>query len=158
MGFGFALRRKAIRILKVKRAGRTERVMRYMGLGLVFALCFMLDFGGMTGAQAASPLECGLTQMGVRSHIECVVGRERLQIKQVQLNNGECRTMQEHVELNPKERDRLKGTIGYPLASLDYRRSYRAGEKFIVYLMPCRLREYMIETDQGTWGWIAPRQ
>jgi hypothetical protein len=126
--------------------------------GLASILYLLLDLGGPSGAQAASPLECGLTQMGVRSHIECVVGRDRLQVKQVHLNNGECRTMQEHVELNPKEQDKLKRSLGYPLASLDYRRSYRVGQKFTVYLMPCALRDYVIETDQGTWGWIAPRQ
>ena len=133
-------------------------------LNLVLALffaslaCQVLDLGLQSGARAESPLECGLTQMGVRSHIECVVTRDRLQIKQVHLNSGECRTMQEHVELNPNEQAKLKRMVGYPLASLDYRRTYRAGQKFTVYLMPCQLRDYMIETDQGSWGWLAQRQ
>lgn len=131
--------------------------------GVLIAVCVMVagvlcDLGSGQGAQAASPLECGLTQMGVRSHIECEVTGGRVAIKQVHLNNGECRTMQEHYELNPKEFERLKSTIGYPVSSLDYRQTYRAGQKFTIYLMPCRLRDYVIETDLGTWGWVAPRQ
>ena len=120
-----------------------RRVSGAFGALVVWAL---LDLASQGGALAASPLECGMTQMGVRSHIECVVLRDSLQIRQVHLNSGECLTMQEHVEL------------AYPLASLDYRRTYRAGQKFTVYLMPCQLRDYMIETDQGSWGWLAQRQ
>ena len=109
-------------------------------------------------AQAASPLECGLTQMGVRSHIECKVMRDRIAVRQVHLNNGECRTMQEHYELNPKELERLKKLSGQQISSYEYRRSYRVGQSFVIYLMPCHLRDYVIDTDQGTWGWVAQRQ
>ena len=74
------------------------------------------------------------------------------------LNNGACRTMQEHFELNPKEFDRLKSMTGYPVSSLEYRHTYRLGQIFTIYIMPCHLHDYMIETDQGTWGWLAQRQ
>ena len=99
-----------------------------------------------------------MKQMGVRGHIECTVTRDRLEVRQVHLNNGECRTMQEHYELNPKEFGRLKTMVGYPVSSLDYRQTYRQGQKFIIYIMPCHLHDYMIETDQGAWGWLAQRQ
>lgn len=135
-----------------------QSIRRVSAVFAAFVVCCVLDLASQGGALAASPLECGMTQMGVRSHIECVVLRDSLQIRQVHLNSGECRTMQEHVELNPKEKDRLKRTLAYPLATLDYRRTYRAGQKFTVYLMPCQLRDYMIETDQGSWGWLAQRQ
>lgn len=99
-----------------------------------------------------------MAQLGLRSHIQCTVTRDHLQVRQVHLNNGMCRTMQEHYELNPKEHAKLKSMVGYPVASLDYRKTYKAGQSFYVYIMPCRLHDYRIETDQGTWGWLAQRQ
>lgn len=99
-----------------------------------------------------------MKQMGVRGHIECTVTQGRVEVRDVYLNNGECRTMQEHFERNPKEFDRLKSLIGYPVSSMDYRHSYRQGQVFTIYIMPCRLRDFMIETDLGTWGWLAQRQ
>ena len=123
---------------------------------LCAALLLVLVF--QQEAKAASPLECGMKQMGVRGHIECTVTQGRVAVREVHLNNGECRTMQEHFERNPQEFDRLKSMIGYPVASLDYRHSYRQGQTFTVYIMPCRLHDFMIETDLGTWGWLAQRQ
>jgi hypothetical protein len=125
---------------------------------LVCCWVFMLGVCWQGGAQAASPLECGMVQLGLRAHIQCTVTRDRLEIRDVHLNNGSCRTMQEHYELNPGEYDRLKTMIGYPVASLNYRRTYKSGQSFFVYIMPCHLHDYMIETDQGTWGWLAQRQ
>jgi hypothetical protein len=120
-------------------------------------LAYLLVLVFQQEAKAASPLECGMKQMGVRGHIECTVTQGRVVVREVHLNNGECRTMQEHFERNPQEFDRLKSMIGYPVASLDYRHSYRQGQTFTVYIMPCRLHDFMIETDLGTWGWLAQR-
>ena len=106
---------------------------------------------------ASSPLQCGIKQMGVRNHIECEVTSGRLQIKEVQLNSGACQTMQEYYQNNPQQRARLKAVIQDLPTLMDYRRSFRQGQKFIIYLMPCALQDYRIETDLGTWGWLAPR-
>jgi hypothetical protein len=136
-----------------------------MGMGIrlgrgFFMLCaaLLLALTVSHEAKATSPLECGMKQMGVRGHIECTVTQGRVEVREVHLNNGECRTMQEHFERNPQEFERLKSMIGYPVSSLDYRHSYRQGQTFTVYIMPCRLHDFMIETDLGTWGWLAQRQ
>ena len=132
--------------------------MRFINGLLLLCGVLLLGLCLHSEAKAASPLECGMKQMGVRSHIECTVTRDRLEVRQVQLNNGACRTMQEHYELNPKDYNRLKTMVGYPVSSLDYRQTYRQGQTFIIFIMPCSLHDYMIETDQGTWGWLAQRQ
>ena len=108
-------------------------------------------------AEPASPLECGLKQLGLKTHIECLVTRDRVTIISVTANDGACLTMQDYYDKHPTELTKLAKSSGLSPQSFEYRKTYRAGKEFLVYMMPCNLGTYTIETNLGSWTWLAQR-
>lgn len=108
-------------------------------------------------AEPASPLECGLKQFGLKTHIECLVTRDRVTIISVTANDGACLTQQDYYDKHPAELKALVKSSGLSPQSFEFRKTYRAGKEFLVYMMPCNLGSYTIETNLGSWTWLAQR-
>lgn len=108
-------------------------------------------------AEPVSPLECGLKQTGLKTHIECLVTRDSVTIKQLIANDGACLTQQDYYDKHPAELDRLVKSSGLQPQNFQYRKTYRAGQTFMIYMMPCNLGSYTIETNLGSWTWLAQR-
>ena len=108
-------------------------------------------------AEIVSPLECGLKQFGLKTHIECLVTRDSVTIIGVTANEGACMTMQDYYDKNPKQLNKLVKSSGLSSQNFEYRKTYRSGKEFLVYMMPCNLGTYTIETNLGSWTWLAQR-
>jgi hypothetical protein len=124
---------------------------------VVLVLVMLMAGLSLARAEPPSPLECGLKQTGLKTHIECQVTRDSVSIKSVIANDGACQTQQDYYDKNPKELDKLVKSSGLQPQSFQYRKTYRSGQTFLVYMMPCNLGTYTIETNLGTWTWIAQR-
>ncbi len=123
------------------------------------ACTLMAVFLSLTAARAepSSPLECGLKQFGLKTHIECLVTRDSVTVISVSANDGTCPSMQDYYDKHPTELNTLVKSSGLSPKSFDYRKTYRAGKEFLVYMMPCNLGTYTIETNLGSWTWLAQR-
>ena len=123
------------------------------------ACTLMAGFLSLTAARAepSSPLECGLKQFGLKTHIECLVIRDSVTVISVRANDGTCPSMQDYYDKHPTELNTLVKSSGLSPKSFDYRKTYRAGKEFLVYMMPCNLGTYTIETNLGSWTWLAQR-
>jgi len=108
-------------------------------------------------AEPASPLECGLKQLGLKTHIECLVTRDSVTVISVTANEGACLTLQDYYDTHPAELNKLVKSSGLSARSFEYRKTYRSGKEFLVYMMPCNLGTYTIETNLGSWTWLAQR-
>jgi hypothetical protein len=102
-----------------------------------------------------SPLACALTRQGVNYHISCDVLRGLVNVKKAIINDGQCQTMQSYYDENPDELSRLKRMLGQEARTFEYRHVYRAGDHFMVYIMPCDVHRYELQTNAGDWGWYA---
>ena len=145
--------------LEVECVGGMKMVMRWLFnkcLYCVLACALTLNFGPVMAEIKTSPMVCSMSKQGANYHIQCDVTRDRITVKSVVLNDGECQTMQEHYESHPDELWRFKASTGLSEKMFEFRKTYDAGDKFTIFIkMPCGLRTYFIDTDQGSWGWHA---
>lgn len=137
---------------------RLDRLARIcLPLLLAGAALWSLMAAPANSAEPVSPLECGLKQMGLKTHIECLVTRDSVTIKSLTANEGACLTQQDYYDNHPAELKKLVKSSGLAPQSFEYRKTYRSGKEFTIYMMPCNLGTYTIETNLGSWTWLAPR-
>lgn len=122
----------------------------------VICACLSLLSAHFAMAQAGpSPLACAITRQGVNYHIKCDVLRGMVQVKNVRINDGQCMTMQDYYEQHSRQLTRLKRMLNGDMSDFEFRKTYQAGEHFMIYVMSCDVHRYSLETNTGEWGWYA---
>jgi|GEM_PF-2899253 len=129
---------------------------RLMSLYAVSICALILFYIAPLRAQSTpSPLACALTRQGVNYHIACDVLRGLVEIKNARINDGQCETMYDYYQRHPNKFERLKRMLGQDVAKFDFQQTYSAGDHVIIYMMPCDIHTYSLETNTGVWGWYA---